>query len=745
MEFIGLLTIHPLKSTIHPLKILSQFCLTQFCTKSNEMMKNFYAVFLLLSAGFLYSQNTVSGTVKSSTGQPAKNINITLSGTYDGTSTDENGFFSFETTETGDFELELEGDGFMTESYPVFLPLESPLELQIEAVTELEGVVFGAGTMKAVGNTNETLMNSLDVVTTAGSDGNIIAAMQTLPGTNNVAEDGRLFIRGGEGDETSIFIDRLRVFQPYTQTAPNTPARGRYSPFLFKGINFSTGGYDAPYGQALSGILDLQTIDFPDENSIDLGFMSLGLSAAINKIWNQDALTLSTAYYNLWPAFQILNTRDEWTSAPEGYSGESVYRHQFKNGLYKSYFAMDYSKLGVLYDDINSAEKIPFKLNNTNLYWNNSYVHNFSRKTEGFVGFSVAKANTNVHQSADEFRKDETGFNGKAELEWKLNSKHHFKIGSEYIGKTNENFDVQNNQTSELKENLIAGYGEYTWYFAKRWGLKTGVRSEYSDYVKDWNISPRISLAYKLNRYHNFSLFYGEYFQSPIQELAYLNPTDYMKSKQYLFNYFYQKDKQTIRVEFYQKDYGDLVRYDGNYMYFQNGNGYARGIDFFWRNNGSHIENLQYWISYSYIDTKRLYKDFPEEAQPSFVANHNLSFVGKYWIQDWRSQIGLTYQFASGRPYTNPNTGNFLSEKTRTYNNISFSWAYLMDPQKILYFSISNPFGFKNVNGYNYAESPDENGFYNRMPVLPSMHRFFFIGFFWTISENKNRNQLDTL
>src|SRR5690606_18980678 len=229
-------------------------------------------------------------------GEPAKNINITLVGTYDGASTDESGFFSFETTEEGDFELELEGTGFTTEIYPVSIPIDSPLELEIEEAVELEAVIFGAGTMKAVGSTNETMMNSLDVVTTAGSDGDIIAAMQTLPGTNNVSEDGRLFIRGGEGEETSIFIDRLRVFQPYSQTAPNTPARGRYSPFLFKGMNFSTGGYDAAYGQALSGILTLETNDFPADNSIDLGLMTLGVSAALNRVWEKDALTASAAY-----------------------------------------------------------------------------------------------------------------------------------------------------------------------------------------------------------------------------------------------------------------------------------------------------------------------------------------------------------------------------------------------------------------------------------------------------------------
>lgn len=704
---------------------------------------NFLMVLFLSSYG--WGQNLISGKVVNVVGEPVPNINVTLVGTYDGASTDQNGEFSFETDESGEMELELEGRGYASQTIRIQIPLLEPIEIELEEVMQLETAVFMAGTMRAVGNTNETMMTSLDVVTTAGSNGDIIAAMQTLPGTNNVSEDGRLFIRGGESEETSIFIDRLRVFQPYTQNAPNTPARGRYSPFLFKGMNFSTGGYDASYGQALSGILSLETLDFPTENSIDLSFMTLGLGAALNKVGERDAITISTEYYNLWPIFQILKTRDEWKEAPTGYSGEAVYRHKFEKGLYKSYLALDYSRSGVLYEDINFPEKVDFRLNNTNLYWNNSYVHNFSHDLEGFLGFSLAKSISNIDQNSAEFKQDKVGLNAKAELNWKMNSKHHFQWGTEFVVRRNKDENLTQNQDSESAENLWAVYAEYTWYFAKKWGLKTGLRGEYSDFVEQLNLSPRVSLAYKPNKYNNVSVFYGLFNQSPMEYIGYNHPQNYMYSDQLMVNYFYQKEKQTIRLELYQKNYKDLVRTHGDFLFTQDGKGYSRGVDFFWRNNGSYVKNLQYWISYSYIDTQRLYKDFPVEAQPSFVANHNLTWVGKYWIQEWRSQIGFTYQFASGRPYNNPNTDEFLSGRTKSYHTFNINWAYLMDPQKILYFSFSNPLGIRNVTGYNYSHTLNEQGFYDRMAVQPSIDRFFFIGFFWTISENKNRNQLDTL
>jgi hypothetical protein len=73
------------------------------------------------------------------------------------------------------------------------------------------------------------------------------------------------------------------------------------------------------------------------------------------------------------------------------------------------------------------------------------------------------------------------------------------------------------------------------------------------------------------------------------------------------------------------------------------------------------------------------------------------------------------------------------------------NWAYLISQQKILYFSINNVTGFKNVNGYQYADMPNMNGDFARRALKPAADQFFFVGFFWTISEDNTSNQLDKL
>ena len=192
-----------------------------------------------------------------------------------------------------------------------------------------------------------------------------------------------------------------------------------------------------------------------------------------------------------------------------------------------------------------------------------------------------------------------------------------------------------------------------------------------------------------------------------------------------------------------------MVKFDGNQPNFNsnfnnNGSGFAKGFDVFWRQNGK-IKNTDYWVSYSYLDTKRDYRNYPTTARPSFASKHNLSVVTKHWIEDWKSQVGFSYQFASGRNFTNPNEVGFLNSETKNYNNLSFNWAYLIDQQKILYFSVNNILGTKNIFGYDYKNTPNMNGNFERQARVPNADSFFFVGFFWTISDDNKSNQLDNL
>lgn len=700
------------------------------------------------------AQTSLSGKVTDNKGKPIEGANVFLEGAYDGTTTDANGDFSFSTPEKGEQVLVITYLSFETTRIPIVMESYEPKTVKLrESVNTLDAVVISAGTFKAGDNSKASALKPLDIVTTAGAVGDIIGALQTLPGAQIVGESGRLFVRGGESDETQTYIDGIRVAQPYGATANNLPTRGRFSPFLFSGMTFSTGGYSAEFGDALSSVLLLNTINEPNEEQTDMAYMTLGLGLGNTQKWKKSSLSFNLSYINLAPYQEVIKQNVDWIKPYQSMSGETVFRRHFENGLFKFYAAFDYATFVLNQKDINAPEPVRVETNNNNFYLNASYKGTFGEGWSLQTGMSFGYSQNKIGLELDNIRNRENASHLKMKLTKKFSSRVHLTFGGDYfITDFDETYNEYNigDYQSGFRNTIGAIFAETDIFFSKKLAAKLGVRGMNSDLIDKSTLEPRISLAYKTSKNGQVSLAYGDFHQNPKQDyLKYHSDFEYEKTSHYILNYLYSNNKRTLRAELFYKDYSDLVKYDSemavfNSVFNNNGYGFAKGLDVFWRDSKS-IKNLDYWVSYSYIDSKRDYKNYETAVTPNFVANHTLSVVGKYWIEDWKSQVSVTNSFTTGRPYNNPNETAFMNGKTKEYNNLSLSWAYLLSPQKILYFSVSNVLGRDNVFGYQYANSPDLSGQFQRQAITQPADRFFFIGFFWTISKDKTKNQLENL
>lgn len=715
-----------------------------------KMPKLWITVVLVLFSTLGFSQTKISGKITDVKDIPIPGANVFVEGTYDGGSTNENGEFNFTTEAKGNQVLVISFLSYETMNSPIAIEnyVSKTFKLK-ESVNTLDAVIINAGTFEAGDKAKVTVLKPLDIVTTAGSNADIVAALQTLPGTQTVGESGRLFVRGGESDEAQTYVDGIRVAQPYGSTTQNLPTRGRFSPFLFSGISFSTGGYSAEYGEALSSVLLLNTTDEAKEEKTDLSFMTVGLGLAKTEIWGKSSLTVNTAYIDLAP-YQLLAPQNiEWNRPFQSLSGEAVYRYKVERGLFKIYAAFDASRFDLNEESINSIEKVRVNLKNDNFYLNASYKGNFGSNWQLTTGLSYGLGNNKIGFNANKVNNTEHASHLKLKIKKSFSDRVKLSFGADYFT-TKFDEDFNTSFTSGYDANIAAVFAEADIFFSRNFAAKIGVRASNNDLLKETAASPRVSFAYKITKASQFSLAYGEFEQAPKQDyLKYSGNFSNEKASHYILNYQYSKDRRVFRTEIYYKDYANLVKYDTemaqfNSQFNNNGFGYAKGLDVFWR-DGKSIKNLEYWVSYSYIDSKRDYKNYTANVTPSFIADHSLSLVGKYWVEDWKSQISITNSFTTGRPYNNPNETVFMNGKTKSYNNLSMSWAYLLTTQKILYFSISNVLGTQNVFGYEYANAPDSNGVYNRREIIPTADRFIFLGFFWTISDNKKDNQLNNL
>ncbi len=720
------------------------------------MKVNFYIFLFILQALIGYSQTRVSGNISDKSGNPLIGANILITGTYDGGISDTNGNFEFSSEETGVQTLEVSYLGFQSTKLETDMSKMQNLKITLKESTQtMDAVEISASTFKAGDNSKVAVLNPLDIVTTAGSMGDVVAALQTLPGTQSNAEDGRLFVRGGEARETAIFIDGMKVFSPYTRSIEGTPSRGRYSPFLFKGVSFSTGGYGVPFGQALSGILDLQTIDEPRATETNISLMTVGLGIGHTLKGKKQSISLSASYIDLTPYFKLAPSRFNWITPYRGFAGETVYRYKTsETGLFKSYLAGDWGNIELNDTNLNTGIEEAIAVKNGNIYSNNVYRNIINDQTSFFVGLSIGINSDLIEVDDIAIRANLMGSHIKSQFKTILRDDFIVNYGIESMYQRDK-FESLLFSLSSFIRNPVERFnsaifldGDY--FFSKNTAFKPGLRIEHNTLFQTVDVLPRITLAQKVSKNGQISAAAGLFSQEVDSEFLYTSQGLVSeKAKQFLLNYNIKTKKHILRAEVFLKDYTDLV----SFQEFQpnvpsnisnTGQGQAYGLDLFWRGNQL-IKNIDFWVSYSFLENKRKYQNYPVEATPNFSSRHNLSLVSKTWFASLKSQLGVTYQYGSGRPFENPNTDGFLNERSKAYQNLSLSWAYLISQQKILFLSASNVTGFRNEFGYRYADLTNSDGIYPGQVIRPSEDRFFFAGFFITISADKQQNQLDNL
>jgi hypothetical protein len=718
-------------------------------------MKRLFTIILTLASLATFAQTVISGKVVDEKGEGIPGANIVVRGTYDGTSSAFDGTFSFTTEEKGIQIIDATFVGYKGSQQQIETTSKA-LVLNItlrEEINQLEAVVITAGSFTAGEEKRRTILKAVDIATTAGATADIAGALNTLPGTQKNGESGRLFVRGGDGREARTFIDGMVVLDAYGPSAPNTPSRGRFLPFMFKGTSFSTGGYSAEYGQALSSALVLNSKDKAEMDQTDIGLLSVGGDVAQTIAWDRSSWTGKLQYTNIRPYFHLINQRVDWNSPPVSMEGSTAYRQQVgKDGVLKVFGNFNRSNLSMFNHDIAQPEiKQLYDITNRYAYSNGMYQQSLNDKWSVRGGLSYTYNANDVELNALPLGDEEKGVHAKIVLENSVSDKIEWRFGGETLARSYiaSRYDQASDQeqSQSFDETIYASFVEGEAYANKHLVAKGGARLEHNTLNGQTAVDPRISVAWKPGSQGQFSLAYGRFRQSAANQYV-RNDTQLgsEKATHYIANYQLISNNRTFRVEAYYKKYDDLVKFEAGDVYqtSNGGNGYAKGVELFWRDNTT-IKNVDYWISYSFLDTERDYLAYPHSAVPTFASKHNLSVVYKHFITKLKTQLGLTYSFGSGRTYYNPNGERYNGDMTPFYQDVSANISYLPRNWLIVHAACTNLLGRNNIFGYEYASTPDNSGVYASRALRQAANRFMFIGVFITISKNKSVNQLPNL
>ena len=722
-------------------------------------------VYLLAGAIGLEAQTTIDGHVYNKSKESLAGASVRIRESGKGVYADSSGYFSLTLAGSGKRNLVVSAVGYIPKEIGVQL-IDSRVRLEIElrdsAVSLGDAVVISVGSFEASDKAKGASLTPIDAVTVAGNGGDIANALRFLPGAQQIGEQEGLFVRGGSSEETKQFMDGALVPYPNYASVPGIPQPARLNPFLFKGILFSSGGYSALYGDALSSALILESVDLPEKSSGTFSLFPQNISAGFQDLAKDgnSSYGATARYGNMRLYNSMVPQIPDFYRGPAYFSQDANFRVRTSaTGMLKFYGMVSYSNVALRYPDIDSSSLLSsFAQQNTNVYANLTYRESLGNnwKVDAAAAYSFYKNNlTNELLGSDKtplflstypYDDDNNSIDTRSDfaqarvvLRKQYAHNQALRFGAEYVYEDDRYSSryATGDTLTHLPDNRIAVFAEGDLYITKNIAAKLGLRAEHSGLLDRSDLAPRLSLAYRFPHGGQINAAYGVFYQKP--EIIYLvqnRELNFSSATHYIINYQKKASNRLFRIEAYYKLYDHLVTTlpaAGN-----NGDGYARGVELFWRDKRT-FKDFDYWVTYTYLDTRRKWLDYPSSLQPPFATPHTFSIVLKKYFQDLNLSANMSYSIATGRPYydiqANPAGKSFLSDQgtTNMYNCMNLSFAYLFSifpkwkqrEYSGIGFGINNVFGSHEVFGYVY----NYDGM-NKVPeTLPAV-RAYYIGLF---------------
>jgi len=219
---------------------------------------------------------SVKGKVVDAENHPLEMVNVLIKGTNNGVVTNQMGefilppaseksivlIFSFVGYETSEREVLLSENPFVSQVLkPVFQPIQ---EIVVEGKKEE--------------NNLQTIPQKLTERLPAMA-GSVETLIKTLPGVSNNNElSSQYSVRGGNFDENLIYVNGIEIIRPFLVKSGEQEGLSFINSDMVSSIGFSSGGFDASYGDKMSSVLDI-TYRKPAINSASAEIGALGASA----------------------------------------------------------------------------------------------------------------------------------------------------------------------------------------------------------------------------------------------------------------------------------------------------------------------------------------------------------------------------------------------------------------------------------------------------------------------------------
>ncbi len=238
-------------------------------------------IFTAMSAFESLAGVKITGSVTQEDNEPLEFVTIRIAGTSIGTMSGLDGRYSLSAPDADTIRITFTCIGYaeskrklvgMRDSATVNVKM-TPLSISLGEV-EVTEYRKQTGQMQALDIKDYKLAPDIN----GGSVESLITTMAGVASSNEMSS--QYSVRGGTYDENSVYINGIEVYRPQLVSSGQQEGLSIINPDLVGGIQFSTGGFPAQYGDKMSSALDI-TYREPQSLEGTLGISLMGGNFAL--------------------------------------------------------------------------------------------------------------------------------------------------------------------------------------------------------------------------------------------------------------------------------------------------------------------------------------------------------------------------------------------------------------------------------------------------------------------------------
>ncbi|MCX6305105.1 MAG: TonB-dependent receptor [Bacteroidetes bacterium] len=242
-------------------------------------------------------QGTIHGIVNGTDSQPLQFVNIAVQGTTAGVTTGKDGRYELQVPANKEIVILFSYIGYEKDSLVIRLNENERRKIDhtLQASsTQLESIEVKDQQLRT--NTFSRLdPKVLTLIPTINAS--VEDLIKTMPGVSSRNElSSQYSVRGGNYDENLVFVNDIEIYRPFLVRSGQQEGQSFLNPDLVAGISFSSGGFDAKYGDKMSSVLDIR-YKKPTEFAASFDVSLLGASAHVEGTFSKKvSYLLGTRY-----------------------------------------------------------------------------------------------------------------------------------------------------------------------------------------------------------------------------------------------------------------------------------------------------------------------------------------------------------------------------------------------------------------------------------------------------------------